>query len=145
MHALADHELIVPRLSFEGLLRALADSPDHRQALRAAGFDAEAPRDAYPADLWRRVLEISREHAYPDLPSAEGFRQLGLRCVPAFAQSALGRVVSVSLKDLPPEGFLRRMPTFLPFGRPGVAVDIWAEAERRWRARVTDPAGVPDF
>ncbi len=137
--------MVVPLRSFEVLVKSLGASNRYQQALQAVGFDADSPRDDYPVELWRQALEISREHVYPGVPADQAYREMGLRCVAGMAQTLLGKVVALSLANMSPEGFIRRMPTFAAFGRPGVTVDVWAEGDRRWRAKVVDPVGTPEF
>jgi uncharacterized protein (TIGR02265 family) len=137
--------MTVPRRSFEALLQSLALSSPHRQAIQALGLDLDSLQDDYPVSLWHRVLEISREHVFPELPAEQAYWEMGRRCVAGLAQTVVGQVVAASMVGITPEGFIRRIPAMVPFGRPGVTMDVWAEGARRWRSRITDPAGIPEF
>ncbi len=144
--AAAESGMVVPLNCFQGLMSAFEVSPAHLQALRQAGFHPEDVRSHYPLAVWRAVLFLSRQHLYPQLTEAEGFREMGRKIVPGLTTaSPIGVVVKNSMPNVTVEGMLRRIPTFLAVGRPGLKMDLWAETPNRWRAHVTDVDSVPEF
>lgn len=94
------------RFSLRGRL-----SPQAWQALRGAGIDLSKPLlPAYPAETWRRALEITVGDLSPRLlPREEAWRQLGREVVNGMVHTVMGRAMVGVARLLGPLRSLRRL------------------------------------
>lgn len=95
----------------ESLLRAIMPrmTPRLQARLREAGLDvAHKPLPQYPFTSWREFLRICREAAYPDLPTPEGYRRLGVRFIDGYATTLLGSAMARMARVVGPERTLQK-------------------------------------
>jgi uncharacterized protein (TIGR02265 family) len=136
----------VPRRDFDGLFgHVLRPQGAFASALRAAGYDLEAPLEHYPLTVWREALEVARLHVHPQLPRAEAYRELGRQFVQGFSETVVGRVFAAAAPLIGAEHCLARLPTYLRAGRTDMHLELRALGPRTWRALVQDPEPLPAF
>lgn len=137
----------VPLRVFESLLRYSELEVDDAllDGARAAGFDVKSPRDAYPAAVWRAVLELVRSRRYPALSEAAGMREVGRVFVRGFAASPVGWVFGASARLLGPERVVQSIPRYLHAVRRGMQVATFQLGPGHYRLDVDDVAPSPDF
>ncbi len=104
---------VVYEQTFDGLFRVALgkrlSSPAHAM-LREAGLDLSAKlRPSYPAETWRRCVEIAVRDLYPEHPRSEGYRLIGKDLVEGVASTAMGRAMVSVGRLLGPTRSLRRM------------------------------------
>lgn len=133
--------------AFEGLfVRALQPRGPFADALRAAGFDPEAPLlPRYPARAWRECVEVARHFTFPELAPEAGLRALGARFLGGFLETLTGRLIGGTLPRVGPAGLMKVLPRYLLMARAGVDVHATREDACAWRLEARDPHGLPDF
>lgn len=129
-----------PRRSFEGLFRyALKPDAALKVRLKQAGYDPDDPQLTYPTEVYKRCLNLAREHLCPNDPEPEGWRKLGHLWVEGFTHTAVGTVLAAAARLIGPERMLARLASYLHAGREDLRIDVQALAPRHWRVMVTDP------
>lgn len=85
-------------------------SEDARRALRQVGMDLDQPLlSAYALDTWEKSIAIAIRDLWPDLPEADGYRELGRQVVLGIRTTLLGKAVEQLLKIIGPRRALQRM------------------------------------
>jgi uncharacterized protein (TIGR02265 family) len=118
---------------------ALAD------ALRAAGYDLQAPEPEYSGRVWRDALAATCGHLHPQRPPAEVMQELGRGFIDGFLQTLAGRALGIALPMLGPEGVLRRLQRFMALGVPALRVTSYEDQRHSWRVEVQVPWAMADF
>jgi uncharacterized protein (TIGR02265 family) len=140
-------EPLTRAILFEGLfVHGLPRNEVFEAELREAGFEREDLLPQYPLRLFRQCLDIACRHFYPGLTVEEGRRRLGQQFAQGFAQTVLGRVVSVSLPLLGPVRFLKKFPEHVRFDSSPILVNTVQVAERQFRLEFRTGVGLsPHF
>jgi len=131
---------------FEGLfVHGLPRNEAFEAELREAGFDRDDLLPQYPLRLFRQCLDIACRHFYPGFAVEEGRRRLGQQFAQGFAQTVLGRVVSVSLPLLGPVRFLKKFPEHLRFDSSPILAHVVQVAERQVRMEFRTGVGLSPY
>ena len=128
---------------FEALFdQGLEPAGTFADALVDAGYVASRPELAYPSALWKRSLEIAHQHAFPDAPVREAYRELGRVCGRGWFATPFGSIFEEILPVLPLRAFLRRLPAYGRLGRNDTTVEVLEALEDRFSFRHVDPLGI---
>lgn len=102
---------------FEGLyVRVLKPTGAFREALRRAGFDADAMLPEYPMQVWVDCLDVTAQHLHPGVERFSAWRLIGRDFITGFLDTIAGRLVAVALPFLSPRRFVSQAPRFLRLG-----------------------------
>jgi uncharacterized protein (TIGR02265 family) len=136
----------VPRRNFEGLFgHVLRPQGAFAEALRDAGYDPKAPRDAYALPVWRAALRIARAHAHPQRTEAQAYRELGRQTIQGLAHTLVGRVFALAAPMLGPARCVAKLPTYLRSSREDMRVQVRALDVRLWEVEIHDVDPLPEF
>jgi uncharacterized protein (TIGR02265 family) len=128
---------------FEALFdHGLGPTGAFADALEDAGYAPGKPEPYYPSKVWRAALEVGRRFAFPQLPDAESWRQLGWACSRGWFKTPLGPMFHEILPVLPPRGFFSRIDAYARMGRTDTEVEVLELLGDRVRFRLRDPVGV---
>lgn len=95
----------------EGLfLRALGSevTPTLRATLSTLGVDLDRLLPAYPLDVWNRALRAAADALYPQLPTEEAAKQLGMRTVQGYQSTLIGQATFAFARLIGPRRTLLR-------------------------------------
>jgi uncharacterized protein (TIGR02265 family) len=136
----------VPLRVFEGLFVGAELHPTgaFADALVRCGYDANAPRKAYPAVVWRDAIEVARRHVHPSIPVADGLRALGRAFAAGFGKTVIGRVFRTVAPLFGLERTILSLPRYLHTVRRHMQVEVALEGDV-FRLTAVDPYPNPDF
>lgn len=128
---------------FEALFqRAFPPKGPYADALKAAGYDPARPEAAYPPSIWKACVGVARQHCFPALDEAKGYRALGGPFVDAFLDTLAGRIVAAALPLVGIDGLVGRLGRYMKLGRSDVEVVSEQVGPSYWRIRIDDPIGL---
>ena len=135
--------LAVDSSLFEALIRIKVPDAALTEKLRALGVDPTNLAASYRATQWRAVIDVYREHLYPQDLAPVGHRKLGWALANAFGGTLTGRLLGATLPLLNPMQLLRRWPRFVRMGRTDVTLNVVELDHRSVRLESSDPVDVP--
>ena len=112
---------------FEGLfVRALGVDPSSAfgNELRAAGFDLNEVRPAYPIEVWVDCVDVAWRHVHPESSRDEAWVWLGRRFVEGYFETFVGRAIATSLPLMSVQRFVERIPWFVRTGLGGSTAEV---------------------
>jgi uncharacterized protein (TIGR02265 family) len=136
----------VTQSAFEGLFQHALKPDDVLQAeLRAAGFDLRAQQPEYPAEVWKKCLEVTARRVHPGLPREEALRKLGRVFIDGFFKTILGKVASTVVAMVGPDVVLRRARGFFMSSAPGLVMTVDERGRHDFVVRFVSPVTNPEF
>jgi uncharacterized protein (TIGR02265 family) len=147
MGAAAGAMQTVPRRTIEALFRpeGIPVTPALKDELLAAGLDLDRLAATCPLPLLRLAFDIARRHAFPALPRADGFRQVGRAFVNGFKQTPIGWVFRAMAPVFGPDRTIQTLPRYLSAVREDMPLQVTAVGERRYELSSSDANANPHF
>jgi uncharacterized protein (TIGR02265 family) len=110
---------------FEGLYdRVLKPQGELERRVRAAGYDASAPKTEYPITVWIDCLAASAQVLSPELPQERAVWLLGRRFIEGYLETLIGKMISASFPFLSAGTFMKRVPRFVSSGLVEAGVSL---------------------
>jgi uncharacterized protein (TIGR02265 family) len=142
----APRKHLVAQSAFEGLFQHALKPDEALQAqLRQAGFDLRAQQPEYPAQVWKRCLEVTAQHVHPTLTREVALERLGRVFIDGFFRTLLGRMASTVVAMVGPSVVLRRARGFFMSSAPGLLVTVEEKGPRDFVVRFDSPFTNPEF
>ncbi len=112
------------------------------QRLLAAGYNRNGPA-TYPLPVFLKLLDLARQHLWPDLPPREGYWQAGRQHLSSYFAGAIGKVQALAFPLLGPDRLIKALERHAPAVGTFLKAEAFKEADKRWRLTLHPLRGIP--